>query len=628
MVEPGQWPRVAWFADSGAYYDLQTSADLKSWIPLDGYPKPGPGDYLEEVRVPQQREFYRLRAAANLQAFFLPEVIAYQAATGITNEAAHEINLFLRHLRGAGVEPLLFWVGGSRYKSVNGSQVRAVIGGTGVVDGIPGTRGERYETFTGNQRFRFPNPLKNTSAKRAGYFAGAAPATESGAAGLISGGEVVPQGPRLGAAWGGGTFQVYSESGANLAHPGYGGFVNAGTFLPYLGAAYDGSYSVLCGIGKSSGSRETPLRFGPMPQATHPDGTFYHGENFVDLGAPYFNGRLHFAVITAADLTDNQRAYDLISIPRRSGWDPYGAQSAVVYLGDSITIGFNAHVWNSDGMNPPHKAGGQWNRNSLGLLANATGEGNDAQIEYFEKGARHALDTRTWNHLFFVCGSGGHYPYEAHATQNPLSAEAKQSLNQWVSEYHERIAIPAAEKGATVVQMTYIYGCPQNATPPAPAESYRAFTDYFVAKQKEAAISAGFAIFDAYQIPQLHAPLPAFYDDVIHPNRAGYRLIAQEFAASVDNPSSTAPRSLSRPAISGTAKIGSRLSCSRGSWSRTPTTYAYQWMRNATDIPGATSSSYLLQAADLGANLSCRVTATNAAGSAERTSAHSAVVVP
>lgn len=583
---------------------------------------------MEEIRPSRDSEFYRLKSGPNLQSFIFPEVIAYQTATGITAEAASEINQFLRYLRGAGVDPVLFWVGGSRYKSVNGSQVRAVIGGTGTVDGIPGARGERYETFSGNQTFRFPNPLKNSAAKRVGYFAGAAPASESGAAGLISGGEILPRGPRLGAAWGGGSFQVYSANGDSLNHPGYGGYVKAGTFLPYVGGAYDGFYSALCGIGKSSGSRESPLRFSPMPETSFPSGTFFNGENFLDLGAPYFSGRLHFAVVTAADLTDNQRVYEIISIPRRSGWDSYGAQTAVVFLGDSITIGFNAHVWNSNGMNPPHKAGGQWNRNSLGLLANATGEGNDAQIEYYEKGAQYALDTRTWDNLFFVCASGGHYPYSDHATQNPLSGDAKQSLDQWVSEYHERIAIPAAEKGATVVQMTYIYGCPQNATPPVPAESYRAFTDYFAAKQKEAAISAGFAIFDAYLIPQLHAPLPAFYNDVIHPNAAGNRLIAQEFAASVANPTSRAPRSLSRPAITGTARTGLTLASSRGSWAFAPTQYSYQWMRDATDIPGATGSTYLIQAADLGFHLSCRVTAANLHGSAERTSAHTAMVVP
>lgn len=129
-------------------------------------------------------------------------------------------------------------------------------------------------------------------------------------------------------------------------------------------------------------------------------------------------------------------------------------------------------------------------------------------------------------------------------------------------------------------------------------------------------------------IPQLHAPLADFYRDTIHPNGAGNRLIAQEFAATVANPGSRIPRSLTRPAITGTAKQGSTLTATRGSWAFTPASYGYQWMRGATDIAGATSATRVLQAADVGSNLSCRVIASNIHGSAERTSGHTAKVAP
>jgi hypothetical protein len=329
--------------------------------------------------------------------------------------------------------------------------------------------------------------------------------------------------------------------------------------------------------------------------------------------------------VTANDLTDNRRAYDILSSPRRAGFGSYGIQTAVVFLGDSITYAYHDHVWNSDGASPPHKGGGQWNRSSLGLLANATGEGNATQIQYYEQGAKFALDTRTWDHLFFVCGSGGHYPYGEHITQNPVSAEAKLSIDDWIAEYHQKIAMPASERGATVIQMTYIYGCPQKGILANP-EDYRAFANYFNERQKAQAQASGFHIFDAYTIPQLHAPLDAFYRDQIHPNQAGNRLIAQEFAASVANPSSRAPRSLSRPIISGTARTGSVLNVARGSWAFTPSNYSYQWMRDATDIPGAVSNSHLVTTSDVGFHISCRVTAHNGFGSAERTSAHTSKV--
>jgi hypothetical protein len=51
-----------------------------------------------------------------------------------------------------------------------------------------------------------------------------------------------------------------------------------------------------------------------------------------------------------------------------------------------------------------------------------------------------------------------------------------------------------------------------------------------------------------------------------------------------------------------------------------PITYTYQWLRNGSDISGATSSTYTLVAADSSNLVSCKVTATNTVGSANATS--------
>jgi len=75
------------------------------------------------------------------------------------------------------------------------------------------------------------------------------------------------------------------------------------------------------------------------------------------------------------------------------------------------------------------------------------------------------------------------------------------------------------------------------------------------------------------------------------------------------------PVNTSAPAISGTGAVGNTLSCTQGNWTYVPTSYAYQWRRNGANIAGATQSTRLLAAADSGANLTCQVTATNAAGS-------------
>ena len=57
-----------------------------------------------------------------------------------------------------------------------------------------------------------------------------------------------------------------------------------------------------------------------------------------------------------------------------------------------------------------------------------------------------------------------------------------------------------------------------------------------------------------------------------------------------------------------------------GTWTNSPTSYGYQWLRcdtsgaSCTSIPGATLSAYMLAAADADSTVRARVTATNGAG--------------
>ena len=83
----------------------------------------------------------------------------------------------------------------------------------------------------------------------------------------------------------------------------------------------------------------------------------------------------------------------------------------------------------------------------------------------------------------------------------------------------------------------------------------------------------------------------------------------------------SAPANTGLPTISGASELGATLTATTGSWSGSPTSYAYQWKRNGSAIGGATASTYVLQAADLGAAITVTITATNTAGSASATSA-------
>lgn len=92
----------------------------------------------------------------------------------------------------------------------------------------------------------------------------------------------------------------------------------------------------------------------------------------------------------------------------------------------------------------------------------------------------------------------------------------------------------------------------------------------------------------------------------------GYPVVSLGVAGTGLNP----PVNTVAPAITGTAEVGQTLSCSTGTWSNDPISYAYQWKRGGVNIVGATSSTYVLVAADAGTSVKCTVTATNGAGSA------------
>lgn len=63
-----------------------------------------------------------------------------------------------------------------------------------------------------------------------------------------------------------------------------------------------------------------------------------------------------------------------------------------------------------------------------------------------------------------------------------------------------------------------------------------------------------------------------------------------------------------RPKITGTPKVGYRLTAKAGRWGPGKVTLRYQWFRSGRPIPGATRSSYVLAGADAGAMILVRVT--------------------
>ena len=66
--------------------------------------------------------------------------------------------------------------------------------------------------------------------------------------------------------------------------------------------------------------------------------------------------------------------------------------------------------------------------------------------------------------------------------------------------------------------------------------------------------------------------------------------------------------SAAKPTISGTAKVGKKLTAKPGTWKPSGVKRSYRWLRNGKSISGATKSTYTLKKADVGKKISVKVT--------------------
>ena len=96
----------------------------------------------------------------------------------------------------------------------------------------------------------------------------------------------------------------------------------------------------------------------------------------------------------------------------------------------------------------------------------------------------------------------------------------------------------------------------------------------------------------------------------------------------------TVPKNKTAPTISGTGLVDQPLTATHGTWSGSPTSFGYQWAQCDTSgggcfaIAGASGKSYRVRAVDVGHTLRVTVTARNASGGADASSAPTAIVPP
>jgi hypothetical protein len=115
-------------------------------------------------------------------------------------------------------------------------------------------------------------------------------------------------------------------------------------------------------------------------------------------------------------------------------------------------------------------------------------------------------------------------------------------------------------------------------------------------------------------------------------NAGGTGSATSAVSAVVTAPAPAAPTNSSLPTISGSTIEGSALSASKGTWTGSPTSYAYQWERcdttggSCSSVGGATGTSYSLVASDVGHTVRVVVRASNGGGATSATSAQTATV--
>ena len=92
-----------------------------------------------------------------------------------------------------------------------------------------------------------------------------------------------------------------------------------------------------------------------------------------------------------------------------------------------------------------------------------------------------------------------------------------------------------------------------------------------------------------------------------------------------------APSNTAEPSVSVPPTVGDTLTATQGSWSNSPTTFAFQWLKcpasggapdgsDCTAVTGATTNAYTVASGDVGGRFRARVTATNGDGSASAAS--------
>lgn len=537
-------------------------------------------------------------------------VAAHQAATSISKPNARKVDRLLAALTSAagGTAPAFLWIGGSDYSGA--SSLRAVIGGTGTLQGgnatSPTINAKSFRTTRSTKFARFTNPtaadarwtwavwadhkdestdhillaLRNAGTTERGPHLVLFPQTPqtsltSSAAGTGSNSNVNPvnAGPRCLI---GPSFQGFAYDAADTG----------ATFRAYFGATYETRNLTVY-------NSHANLRIGGI-------------DDTANSSFGYLLSNVEFYAVAGweIDLTEAQLAAVRIAL-YDSGIQPrHSTVPAMIYLGDSTT----GSVWNVQ-MHSGTQGGAWRNRCAMGAPIGVSPGDMGGKAFNWHFSLKHTI-IQTLNSL----------PYAERLFCYTADSPAGMGPGGTFQDFWDEIGVTVGDAdgfysvmedwlldiknatGCRIVLCSYIQGTTAGAG-----------TDD---RNRVAALAAanGFDFVDLWNEPHSKVPttVAGFYGDAIHPTTAGAIVLSEFLTSSLAHPYATAaPRFnlAAPPTITGTLTSGQVLTCSTGTPHVAGTSYSYQWLRNLATISGATSSTYTLQAADVGNRISCRVTA-------------------
>jgi subtilisin family serine protease len=169
----------------------------------------------------------------------------------------------------------------------------------------------------------------------------------------------------------------------------------------------------------------------------------------------------------------------------------------------------------------------------------------------------------------------------------------------------ERVDIASPDAGVYRVEVSVFPGSPATAwdavvTSVVPGGAPLALTPPVLAAQQGVAVTYTASWADL-------APLTTYVGVVEYGDTGALTAVQVETG---EAPVPDAPVAVSPPVVSGAPEVSSRLTASPGEWSVEGLAFAYQWRADGVDIPGATSATYRVRAADQGAVITVVVTAT------------------